>query len=495
MREDHTPAVERALAAAAVWATRLQRTSDPLTLALALLEDDDGRPAELLRAAGITVELVRTRFAVVPPERDAGSLAEVFALAADIARDTAGERTIRSEHAFMAVVQSSPLVRSELEAAGWNPSRWESRMQAEPAILAVDDPLEVTDSTDRMDAVRVLDAAANRAREALRVVEDYCRFVLDDALLSREAKFLRHELRDTLDRVGPLPLLEARDTLGDVGTSIGAANESRRDSPHDVALANLKRLQEALRSMEEFGKVVGVDLGSALEKLRYRAYTFERVVVLRHSSRQRLADARLYLLLTASTCATSVEYAIGEAAAGGVNVIQLREKGLNDREFLDRALQVRQWTRRAGVLFVVNDRPDVARLADADGVHLGQNDFSIREARRIVGPDLLIGVSTHSIEQLQRAVFEGANYLGVGPVFPSRTKSFDELPGLEFVGQASSETSLPAFALGGITADNLTQVLEAGASRVAVSSAIGASDEPRRAALALRRQLDAQVRG
>jgi thiamine-phosphate pyrophosphorylase len=137
------------------------------------------------------------------------------------------------------------------------------------------------------------------------------------------------------------------------------------------------------------------------------------------------------------------------------------------------------------VLFVVNDRPDIARLVEADGVHLGQDDLPVKEARRIVGADALIGVSTHNLEQLRQAIRDGASYLGVGPTFPSGTKSFDEFPGLAFVRAAVAETSLPVFAIGGINRDRIAEVVAAGARRVAVSSGVAQADDPRRAAVEL----------
>src|SRR5207248_117972 len=140
--------------------------------------------------------------------------------------------------------------------------------------------------------------------------------------------------------------------------------------------------------------------------------------------------ARLYVLLSGETCAAALDWTIAEAAAGGAHVIQLREKGLRDRELLARARQVRRWTRQAGVLFILNDRPDLARLCEADGVHLGQDDLPVKEARRVLGPDALVGVSTHTIEQVRQAVLNGASYIGVGPCFPSRTKTFEDLAGL-----------------------------------------------------------------
>jgi len=126
----------------------------------------------------------------------------------------------------------------------------------------------------------------------------------------------------------------------------------------------------------------------------------------------------------------------------------------------------------------MNDRPDLAVLACADGVHVGQKELDVRDVRRIVGPNLLIGVSTHTIEQARQAVLDGANYIGCGPTFPSGTKYFDHFPGLDFLRQVAAEISLPAFAIGGITRENLADVLATGFTRVAVGGAMAMSSNP-----------------
>jgi thiamine-phosphate pyrophosphorylase len=208
------------------------------------------------------------------------------------------------------------------------------------------------------------------------------------------------------------------------------------------------------------------------------------------AAREKLAHARLYVLLTAAQCPAALDWTIAEAAAGGVGVVQLREKELPDRDLLERARNVRQWTRRAGVLFVVNDRPEIARLSEADGVHLGQDDLPVKDARRVLGPDALIGVSTHTIEQVRQAVLDGADYIGVGPTFPSKTKAFTDFPGLGFVRAVAAETALPAFALGGIGPENVGQVVAAGGRRVAVSSSVASAADPQRVARMLRAALD-----
>ncbi len=130
----------------------------------------------------------------------------------------------------------------------------------------------------------------------------------------------------------------------------------------------------------------------------------------------------------------------------------------------------------------MNDRPDLAALASADGVHLGQEELSVKDARSIVGPQALVGVSTHSLEQARSAVIDGADYIGVGPTFPSGTKPFDEFPGVDLLRAVAAEIRLPAFAIGGIDATNVGQVLEAGFTRIAVAGAITTAEDVGQAA-------------
>ncbi len=362
---------------------------------------------------------------------------------------------------------------------------------------------------DETNLARILDASANRAREALRVLEDYCRFVLNDAVLSGELKQMRHGLADALATLPVNQLLEARETERDVGRALTAPGEESRHGLHAVVEANCKRLQEALRSLEEFAKIpspltthhsplTNVDLGRALEKLRYQSYTIERALTLGALARERLAEVRLCVLVTESELplpsggegwVRGLESIIKEAAAGGATMIQLREKNLNDRQLLELARNVRRWTSEAGVLLIVNDRPDIARLSNADGVHLGQDDLPVMEARQILGPDRLIGVSTHNLDQVRQAILDGASYLGVGPAFPGGTKEFTEFPGLDFVSRATQETGLPIFVIGGVTLQNIAQVVSAGARRIAVSQAVCQSSNPRQAAEELLRLL------
>ena len=351
-------------------------------------------------------------------------------------------------------------------------------------------PLDLGEPMQAVDLGRILDASANRAREGLRVVEDYVRFVLDDPGLTRRLKEIRHRLAEALRGLDPELLAAARDTRGDVGTHIMTTAEQSRENPHAVLAANFRRSAEALRSLEEYAKLTNVWIAGRFEVLRYDVYTLEKLTLTAATSNRVLGNARLMVLVGGLPTLGDLTWIVGEALAGGADVIQLREKHLPDREWLRRAREVRILTAQAKARFLVNDRPDLARLAGADGVHLGQDDVSVRDARRVIGPAALVGVSTHDREQLDQAVLSGAGYLGVGPVFPSETKDFSHLAGLAFVGLAAESTRLPWFAIGGINGETLDDVLDAGARRIAVRSAVVRAEYPKKAAAALRARLD-----
>ncbi len=349
--------------------------------------------------------------------------------------------------------------------------------------------LEMSQTPEAMTVLRILDAAGNRAREALRVLEDYARFMLDHPFLTEQLKGLRHQFVATLDRF-PLPArLAARETLIDVGTQIETASEQHRGDAASVLTANFCRLQESLRSLEEYAKIFDSDASRTFEQLRYKAYTLQRTVRAAGSRTQRLIDSRLYLLVSGGESSREFARQMIPLAKSGVDIIQLRDKTLDDRKLMRRARILREITAKYGVLFIMNDRPDIALLTDADGVHLGQREMHVSDARRLLGPNRLIGVSTHRIEQAQHAVMSGADYIGVGPVFPSATKTFDSYPGLSYVEEVAQNIALPAFAIGGISMENLPHVLETGLRRVAVASAITDADEPVVAASTLRNML------
>jgi thiamine-phosphate pyrophosphorylase len=504
VRDNLTEGVRRILErATALAAAESARSVAPIHLLRAMIEDES-RGSEILLQNGIgsdqfserwpgqCIEATKTSGARVRlSEISERILEEAWQLAAQAGRHA----EIGSEHLLWGLSIVGSDVAEFLSESGIDTSMITGHVTAqsgfETSAIAVNEQLrtEAVSRSDRADAWRIVDAAANRCSEGVRVVEDVTRFSHNDSTASRLLKQWRHDFSALMQRLPARNRLEQRDTPRDVGTSISTRSEGERQSLVELLTANFKRAQEALRTLEETGKLLGpeyLDFPRVAEQLRYRLYTLEKIVLNARTIPLQLSSARLYLLVTRNLCALDPERVVREAIVNGVNVIQIREKSLDDGELLDYARAVRAWTREAGTLLIVNDRPDIAALCDADGVHLGQEDLPVAEARKILGSGKLIGVSTHNLEQIDRAVAEGADYLGVGPVFPSGTKQFPGYVGEEFIRQAAERIELPWFALGGIDESNLASVLSAGAPGVALCGCICSSNEPRAMAARLR---------
>lgn len=338
--------------------------------------------------------------------------------------------------------------------------------------------------------LRILDANANRAREALRVIEDYARFVLNDDALCGSLKALRHDFTSAIAGLVSDAILH-RDTPGDVGTGAKTQAEFQREGIAHVVTAAGKRLGEALRTIEEYLKVTDPAQASRVESIRYRFYDLEQQIArtLRPLACVFAESVRLYVLITESTCKRPWIEVAEEAIAGGADCLQLREKNLDSGELLTRARQLVALCRQHSVLCIINDRPDIAILSDAHGVHVGQTDLPAREVRKLIGSQKILGVSTHNLEQAKQAVRDGANYIGVGPIFKSGTKPRDFVAGLDFARTVAKEISLPAVAIAGISEQNVDEVLATGMKSIAVTAAIAGCDDPRGAAARLKAKL------
>ncbi|MGL4419557.1 MAG: thiamine phosphate synthase, partial [Gemmataceae bacterium] len=440
MRDAQSPSVDRLLTALPPTPT----TSDWL---LGLLEDEDGRPAALLLQLGHELITLREEYKELPAL--SCPVQPLINHARKLALQLRADPLITTDLLFLAVLRHleeadtlfpgltshdlRPLIERPLpqqvivEETQTLPSRGATAWSSKPVEVQLDRP----------GILRILDVNANRALEACRVLDDYARFHRNDGILTESLKSFRHQLAGELSQIPTHDRLAHRDTLHDAGTQLSAPGEYTRQSCDDVAQRNLHRLQESLRSLEEFTKILGYGAARNFEALRYQSYTLEKALLRTVAATERLAGVQLYWLLTGAQCATEIEYAIAEAAAGGVQIIQLREKDLPDRELLSRAKVVRKATRRAEILFIMNDRPDLARLVEADGVHLGQDDLPVEAARQLLGSQAIIGVSTHCRADLVAAIHAGTDYVGIGPVFPSSTKKFSEYAGLEFVREVA----------------------------------------------------------
>lgn len=338
-------------------------------------------------------------------------------------------------------------------------------------------------TTPNVPLYRILDANLDRAREGLRVIEEWCRFGLDDTALVALCK----QLRQTLGHWHHHDFRLARDTPGDVGTALTHAHEESRADVPAVLQANLCRVQEALRALEEYGKIYDPAMGTACKQMRYQVYTLESRLL----SQNRLSRLHQATLCLVTTPMDGLNIAVEAALQGGVKLVQYRDKDADDLVRLARAKTLRSLCHQYQALFIVNDRVDIALAVEADGVHLGQQDLPVAAARRLLGADRIIGRSTTNPEELAQAFQEGVDYLGVGPVYATPTKTDKAVAGLDYVRYAATHATLPWFAIGGIDAQNVPEVRAAGANRVAVVRAIMKADNP----VQVTQQIIAQLQG
>ena len=504
-------------------------------------EDDEGRDDESLDSETMPLEAsVCSKTGAASQIREAVNdpleFTRVLDRATELARRGLNDSGVSSANLLLAILETNGEIRHQFEAAGATLARIREELYPEqtvpqipitvefkllfsesssltsnpvsgPALVAGD---VVNDSAQTpiasalrpaggndfapLSVWRILDANLNRAREGLRVLEDFARFLVDNHDVSLKLKSMRHDLVAAEKQllvsagIGMADRLQFRDTEGDVGTSQTTDGEQQRSALADVIIANARRVEESLRSLEEFGKLVSAPFSAAMKSLRYSAYTMEKSLagisaaelLPQDDKASRLQQARVYVLITESMCRLPWQKVVEQSLDAGAGVLQLREKSLNDRELLRRAEWIRAACGNAKALFIVNDRPDIAAICEADGVHVGQEEFTVAEARRILKPGQLVGLSTHSLEQAIQATEAGADYLGVGPVFPSQTKSFEDFPGLAFVNSVANSTAVtkPWFAIGGICLERIPALIAAGAQRVAVTSAVAGAEHP-----------------
>ncbi|NEP20413.1 MAG: thiamine phosphate synthase [Leptolyngbya sp. SIO4C1] len=241
--------------------------------------------------------------------------------------------------------------------------------------------MQINGSALPLTLYRILDANLDRAREGIRTIEEWCRFGLNSESMTQQCK----QWRQLLAQWHTPEIRQARDTPGDAGTGLTHPQETQRSTMQSVLQANFCRVQEALRVLEEYGKLHSADMAAACKQLRYRLYSLESEL-LGDRLRQRLARSRLYLVTSPSDSLLSV---VEAALKGGVDIVQYREKTADDMQRLPVAEKMRQLCYQYDALFIVNDRIDLALAVEADGVHLGQQDLPVEVARRLLGSHLI----------------------------------------------------------------------------------------------------------
>ncbi|MCW6036478.1 thiamine phosphate synthase [Spirulina subsalsa FACHB-351] len=317
---------------------------------------------------------------------------------------------------------------------------------------------------------RILDANLDRAREGLRIIEEWCRFGLNDSDLTQLCK----QMRQQLGQWHSSELRQARDTPGDPGTHLTHPQEVERTDIEHLLQVNLCRVQEALRVLEEYAKLYNTQMAARCKQMRYEVYSLESEL-LGKKRHYLLEKSALYLV----TSPSGNLFAVVEAALqGGLTLVQYREKNADDTVRFTQAQKLCQLCHQYGALFIVNDRIDLALAVKADGVHLGQQDAPIALARQLLGPQRIIGRSTTNPGEMEKAIAQGADYIGVGPVYETPTKPDKAPAGFEYIRHALENCPIPWFAIGGINSQNLPDVLKAGARRIAVVRAIMQAEQP-----------------
>ncbi len=326
--------------------------------------------------------------------------------------------------------------------------------------------------------LRIIDANLDRIGEGLRFLEDVARFLLDDRVLTEQLKTMRHELLRG-DWSFHRQLLQSRQAESDVGASI--EEEQQRDLPMAV-VANARRVQESLRVLEELAKIPDTAPKLDPEKFkqaRFTLYSIERELLSKLQRRDKIKRiSGLYIVIDfeALEGRNPVE-AARQAIRGGANIIQLRDKLSSKKELLSTARQLKELCAEHNALFIVNDYLDLALATDADGLHLGQDDLPIIVARKLLPIDAILGCSVATVSEAIAAESDGADYIALGSIYPTPSKEDVVVVGLDRLREVGQAVTLPLVAIGGITQNNVAEVITAGADSVAVISAVLQADD------------------
>lgn len=333
--------------------------------------------------------------------------------------------------------------------------------------------MEFSSENERLVVLRILDANANRCAEGLRVVEEIVRFSMDDPVLFERFKELRHAVRLAVEAITSRSH-RFRDSEGDVGRSLSTRTENYRDSLEAVARANFARSQEALRVMEEFGKLIEPEKALRFKQLRFELYTLERNFFGRSVPRGKLPQPPfLYGLLDrVYVSGDGVAETADRLLEGGVDVIQYRAKGIDTGERRADLVTIIARAAAGSIPVIVNDDPELAAEVGAAGVHLGVEDPSPEQARAILGPEGIVGLTVHSTPEFEGASLEAIDYVAVGSIYPSETKRDVAAVGLGLLRELKSRVAAPVVAIGGISLANVDEVLDAGADGIALVSAL-----------------------
>ena len=344
--------------------------------------------------------------------------------------------------------------------------------------------------------LRIVDANLNRIGEGLRVLEELARLSLNDAALTQKLKDLRHKILH-LDNESQQKLIGARDAAGDVGAGMKAAGQEGTRDVTGTIIANARRVQESLRVLEEIAREPGLPLTSGdFEETRFELYTIEKELlakILRQDKIKKITGLYVIIDIEFLRGRNCLDVA-GAVIKGGAKIIQLRDKKDNRRDFFNIAVELKKFCAERNILFIVNDSLEVALACGADGLNVGKTDMPAAIARRLLPINTILGCSANTIAEAKAACAAGADYLGVGAIFPTPTKD-SPATGLGIIKKIKKISDLPVVAIGGINKDNLKAVLKAGANALAVISAVMGAADAEQATRELVKIIEGEKRG
>lgn len=338
---------------------------------------------------------------------------------------------------------------------------------------------------------QIIDANLDRAREGLRVLEDWARFGLGENKYVRKIK----NFRQTLGKNHLEIYKRTRNHIEDRSKGLVHFEQFNRTTPEQVISSNAGRVQEALRVIEEFSRLHNHELSKIASEIRYEIYTIE-IELLSLSKRKKsekiLKENDLYVITDQKHNLLEI---IEEILIAGVKIIQHRFKTGTDKEHLQEAIQIKNLCKRYNSLFIINDRLDIALASDADGIHLGQDDLDLKTAKKLIGYSKIVGISANNEIDISNALQGGCDYIGIGPVFETETKKDKKPIGIEKIKSLTKDLNIPWFAVGGVNSKNISYLKSNGFKKVALVSQLMNSKDPKEDAIMVLKELSHENQG
>ena len=338
---------------------------------------------------------------------------------------------------------------------------------------------------DDLRTCQIIDANLDRAREGLRVLEDWARFGIGKEDFVIKIKNFRQILGKNHLEI----YKNSRNHIDDQCKGLTHIEQAKKKSPEKIISSNAARVQEALRVIEEFSRDHNQKLSKLASNIRYEVYTLE-IELLNFNTRNRALEIiRKNDLYAITNQRNNLLDVIEEILVGGVKIIQHRFKEGNDKEHLKKSIEIHNLCKKYNSLFIVNDRIDIAIASNADGIHLGQDDLDIKTARKLLGYSKIIGISANNSTEISNALKAGCDYIGIGPVFRTPTKKDKEPLGIEKIKTLTQDIQIPWFAIGGINKKNISSLKNNGITKVALVSELMNSEDPKEEAIIILKEL------